>query len=130
MTIRPTIAVAKVLRTGAILAGVLALAASAALAGDKVKDLGQGVFSPTKGVVCDRKAGFCADSTGISMSWTEKYLGAEAVKKFSKNTEGGTFDGTDFVLMNGVRCKTKENACYKSKFSTDPAPNVTKALFE
>ena len=117
------------LRIGIAIAGALALAASAALAGDKVKDLGQGVFSPEKGVVCDRKAGFCADSTGISMSWTEKYLGNDAVKKFSKNTEGGSFDGTDFVLMNGVRCKTKENACYKTKFSTEIAPNVTKALF-
>ena len=129
MTIPSTITVAKVLRTGAIVAGVIALAASAALAGDKVQDLGKGVFSPTKGVVCDRKAGFCADSTGISMSWTEKYLGKEAVQKFNKMIEGGSFDETDFVLMNGVRCKTKEQACYKSKFSSDPAPNVTKALF-
>lgn len=109
--------------------GLSALAASAVLAGDKVKDLGAGVFSPEKGVVCDRKAGFCADGTGISMSWTEKYLGNEAVTRFNKMIEGGTFDGTEFVLSNGVRCKTKDNACYKSKFSNDPAPNVTKALF-
>jgi Fels-1 Prophage Protein-like len=116
------------LRIGAV-AGALALATSAALAGDKVHDLGHGVFSPEKGVVCDRKAGFCADGTGISMSWTEKYLGAEAVQKFQKNVEGGSFDETDFVLMNGVRCKIKEKACYKSKFSTELAPNVSKALF-
>ena len=130
MTIRSTISAAQVLRSGAILAGAIALAASAALAGDKVKDFGEGVFSPAKGVVCDRKAGFCADGTGISMSWTEKYLGKDAMQKFSKNTEGGAFDETDFVLSDGVRCKTKENACYKSKFSSDPAPNVTKALFQ
>ena len=39
------------------------------------------VYSPYKGVLCDRKAGFCADEQGISMGLTKEYLGAEAEKK-------------------------------------------------
>ena len=123
---RPTRSAACAL--GLLLAGA-AVAPSRAAAGDSVKHVGGAVFSPQQGVICDRKSGFCADGTSISMSWTEKYLGNEAVHKFSKMIEEGSFDETDFTLSNGIRCRTKENACYKSKFSTDLAP-VTKALFK
>jgi hypothetical protein len=113
---------------GIVVAALIALAASAALAGGKGKDLGKGVYSPEKGVVCDRRAGFCADGTGISMSWTEKYLGNAAVKKFDEATAGGAFDPTEFTLSNGVYCKTQQNVCYKSKLGTEIAPAVTEAL--
>jgi hypothetical protein len=29
------------------------------------------IYSPDQGVLCDRKSGLCADSTGISMAYTE-----------------------------------------------------------
>lgn len=111
-----------------VLACGLALSASAALAGQKATSLGGAVFSPEKGVVCDRKAGFCADGTGISMSWTEKYLGNEAAAKFAKRMDAN-YDITWFVFSNGVECKTAQRACYKQKGSDKKAHGITKALF-
>ena len=109
------------------LACTMALGAASAQA--NVQHLSEGIFSPEKGVICDKKAGFCADGTGISMSWTEKHLGAAAVHAFSKNIEGGKFDSTDFVFSNGHRCKVQEQKCYKEKFGTEVAPTMTKILF-
>ena len=44
------------------------------------------VDSPKAGVLCDRKAGFCADSEGISMGLTKLYLGEEAEQKMILQT--------------------------------------------
>lgn len=107
-------------------AGAVALAASTGWA---AKDLGKGVFSPESGVLCDRKAGFCADATGISMSWTEKFLGSKAAAKFSKMIEGVSFDASEFTLSNGVHCDTKEKTCTTSKWGKEVSPKATKALF-
>ncbi|MFM7140717.1 MAG: YcgJ family protein [Alphaproteobacteria bacterium] len=112
-----------------LLATIAAAGALAAPAAQAAQDLGKGVFSPEPGVLCDRKGGVCADATGISMSWTEKFLGSEAVRKFSKMTEGGSFDGTEFTLSNGVHCDTKAKTCTKSKFGKGISPKATKALF-
>ena len=100
-----------------LLAPALALAQSAA------------VSSPTRGVLCDRTSGFCADETGISASWTEKYLGPKAVSEFVKMTEGGDFDGSEFVLSNGVQCKTKINACFVRKGSTEMHEAITQRIW-
>lgn len=88
------------------------------------------VSSPTRGVLCDRASGFCADGTGISASWTEKYLGAEAAKKLAgKMGDGKNFDGTVFTMSNGVHCELAARACTKSKLVDEVEPTATKALF-
>jgi hypothetical protein len=89
-----------------------------------------GVFSPTSGVLCDRNSSFCADDTGISASWTERYLGAAAAKKLAGIIGGdGDFDGTIFTMSNGVHCELAARVCTKSKFGDEIEPTATKALF-
>ena len=89
-----------------------------------------GVSSPAAGVLCDRKSGFCADGTGISASWTEKYLGADAAKKLSSMmVDGNDFDGTVFTMSNGVHCELAARACTRSKLNDEIEPTATKALF-
>ena len=41
----------------------------------------EGIYSPSRGVLCDSKAGFCADSYGISMGLTKEYIGQAAQDK-------------------------------------------------
>ena len=105
---------------GAGLAVAIGLTAAVAQAKDGRVNYSKSVFSPERGVICDTYGtAYCADGAGISMSWTEKYLGAKAVTAFNKMIEGGEFDGSEFVLSNGVQCKTKINACFIRKGSTE-----------
>lgn len=128
MSIRSMKSIAQALAATGALSGLLALAPSAAVAGDSI-DFGKGVFSPAKGVICDRQAGFCADGTGISMSFTEQYLGADAAHKFIKQMEGG-YDDQNYVLMNGISCQTQKQKCFKTKYSEEVAGKLTKRLFQ
>jgi hypothetical protein len=96
------------------------------------KKLKGAVYTPSAGVICDKKAGFCADSEGISMGFTKEYLGQAAQDKMMKliNDVGvSNFDTTWFVLSNGVACKTKEKACTVSKIDNKIDTAHTKALF-
>jgi hypothetical protein len=88
-----------------------------------------GISSPEKGVICDSKGGYCADGTGTSMSWTAKYLGNDAVTKFSRLIEGGKFDPTVFTMSNGVHCDTGKQKCLKTKNGNEVAGHITKRLF-
>lgn len=97
------------------------------------KKLKGAVYTPSQGVICDKKAGFCADSEGISMAYTKEYLGQAAQDKMMERIKesGGpaNFDATWFTLSNGVSCKTKEKACTVSKFDGKIDVAHTKALF-
>ena len=116
------------------LAMALAVALSVSAVGANAKgsrvNYGKNVFSPERGVICDTYGtAFCADGTGISMSWTEKFLGPKAVTAFNKMTEGGDFDGSEFVLSNGVQCKTAINACFVRKNSTEMHEAITQRIW-
>lgn len=91
------------------------------------------VFSPSPGVICDKKAQFCADEQGISLGYTKEYLGekAESVMMARINDGGGAanYDLTWFAFSNGVDCKTKEKVCHVSKHSDEVDAAHTKALF-
>ncbi len=88
------------------------------------------VYSPAKGVLCDRKSSFCADSQGISMALTKEYLGAAAQHKLEKMIgEPSTFDGSHYVMTNGVACDSKARICTKSKYDDSVEPMATRALF-
>jgi hypothetical protein len=91
------------------------------------------VYSPMPGVVCDKKAQFCADSEGISLGYTKEYLGekAEATVMGRIKDAGGVekYDLTWFGFSNGVDCKVKEKVCRVSKNSDKVDKTVTKALF-
>ncbi|SUU03693.1 putative signal peptide-containing protein [Acinetobacter baumannii] len=64
------------------------------------------VFSPKRGVVCDKY--ICADKKGVSKSLTNQYLGAKKAKQaFSQ----GDFDTSAFTFSNGVFCDTTRLCC-------------------
>lgn len=79
------------------------LIASTAFAGQV--EYSGGVFSPEKGVVCDRKGQFCADGTGLSASWSEQYLGAEAAGKLAG------VEQSVFGFSNRVKCTVATQSC-------------------
>ena len=89
------------------------------------------VFSPEQGIICDKKAGFCADKEGISMGFTGEYLGQDAEQKFDKIISGvKDFDTTTFVLSNGILCDAKKKHCYTNKYDNIVDEPHTKAMFE
>jgi len=91
---------------------------------------GQGkVYSPEQGIICDKKAGFCVDSEGISMGFTEEYLGKKAVNKFMKMTKGMDMDMSSYTLSNGLSCDSKKHICKKSKWDDKADKHWTKVLF-
>ena len=88
------------------------------------------VFSPEQGIICDKKAGFCADSEGISLAFTGEYLGKDAEQKFSKIISSvQDFDTTSFVLSNGVECDAKVKRCYTNKLDKVVDEAHTTAMF-
>lgn len=75
------------------------------------------LFYPEAGVLCDKKAGFCADTQGISMGLTQVHLGDKAQDKLVKMF--GSTDGVDmgsYTLSNGVHCESSEQQCYKDRY--------------
>jgi hypothetical protein len=87
------------------------------------------VYSPAKGIVCDKKSGFCSDSYGISLAYTKEYLGAKAGKKWSKILSDSSFNSTSFTMSNGLSCDTRKKVCKKSKFDDNADAHWTKVLF-
>jgi hypothetical protein len=109
----------------------LAIASPLALAAQQLKG---GVFSPAQGVLCDKKAQFCADAEGISLAYTKQYLGEKAQKAMQERIDsaskaGVAYDLTWFAFSNGVDCKTKLKRCTVSKHSETVDAAHTKALF-
>jgi hypothetical protein len=89
------------------------------------------VYTPMAGVICDKKAGFCADPEGVSVALTKMYLGAKAEKHLMDqiNTVGvKDFDATNFTLSDGIACDCKAKAC-KVRLDGKPDAKHTKALF-
>ena len=102
----------------------LCLFSSLALAGP----LKGAVYSPEPGVICDKKAGFCADSSGISIAFTKQFLGDKAEQKMIEISREN-FDATVFTLTNGVHCETRTQKCTVSKFENEVDVPHTEALF-
>ena len=74
------------------------------------------VYSPQQGVICDKKAGFCSDSYGISLGITKEVLGQKAADKWTKILSDKDFDSTSYTMSNGLSCDTKQKICKKSKW--------------
>ena len=86
-----------------------------------------GIYSPSRGVLCDSKAGFCADSYGISMGLTKEYLGQAAQDKLMSYKD---FDTSAFTMSNGVYCDARKQACFKDRYDGSPRnQNFTNKLF-
>ncbi len=114
----------------AALVAFVVLLTSAAGAATNLKGA---VYSPEAGVICDKKAGFCADSEGIAVALTKMYLGDKAEKKLLDiiRPEPGVqdFDTKTFVLTNRVACDCKAKKCTVGKFDARIDAAHTKALF-
>ena len=90
------------------------------------------LYSPYKGVLCDRKSGFCADREGISMGLTKLYLGTRAEQKLmDRRHQVGPdkFDTGEFTTSNGITCKAKQQACYTRRDPTKIDTRTTGILF-
>ena len=105
------------------LVSVLAVSVISTAAFANQVEYGSGVFSPERGVVCDREGNFCADGTGISASWTDQYMGAQAAHDL------GEYDTTEFVLSNGVDCVVLDQTCNDRGKVTKASKNIQKMVF-
>jgi uncharacterized protein len=86
------------------------------------------VFSPERGVVCDKKSGFCADAYGISLGMTKDFLGKKQQDTWSKRITKD-FDTTAFTMSNKVFCDTNVRTCYSSKLKDKVDHYFTNRLF-
>lgn len=87
------------------------------------------VYSPEQGVICDKKAGFCSDSYGISLGMTKDFLGQKAADKWTKILSDKDFDATSYTMSNGLSCDTNKKICKKSKWDDKADAHWTKILF-
>ena len=88
----------------------------AVLLGTSVPVFAANIFFPANGVVCDKKAGYCADSQGLSLRYTERYLSKQARVKLDKITRGADVNLQEFTLSNGAHCDAKERLCYTDRY--------------
>ena len=72
------------------------------------------IFFPARGIVCDRKPGFCADSYGLSLGYTKIYLGQRQQDKWDSRINDN-FNTTVFALSNRVYCDTNVRTCYTNR---------------
>ncbi|KYJ85720.1 YcgJ family protein [Sulfurovum riftiae] len=90
---------------------------------------GGAVYFPERGIVCDKKAGFCADSTGISMGYTKEYLGQAAQDKMMGYVEKDHMETGSYTMSNGVYCDSAARACYNNKWKERVDSYYTSMLF-
>lgn len=74
----------------------------------QVSAANENIWSPDQNVLCDKIAGFCADNQGISVTYTQEYLGQKAANKLINM---GEFDMTRFTLSNGAKCDVNLGRC-------------------
>ena len=86
------------------------------------------VYSPEQGILCDRQAGFCTDSTGISLGFTKEYLGQQNQDTWS-NRISGDYDTTRFSFSNSVYCDTNARKCWTNKYKESVDYYYTGKLF-
>lgn len=91
----------------------------------------QKVYSPEKGIVCDRASGFCADRDGISFGLSEEYLGdTREYAKFRKDVDSvgmDSFDTRKYTLINRTKCDHDKEVCKKPNGRVDS--QLTDILF-
>ena len=90
---------------------------------------GGSVYFPQKGIVCDKKAGFCADSEGISMGYTKEYLGQAAQDKMMGYVEKDNMETGSYTMSNGIYCDSDTKKCYNNKQKERVDSYYTKMLF-
>ena len=72
------------------------------------------VYFSEHGIVCDRKAGFCADREGISMGYTKEYLGQAAQDKIMGYIKKDHMETARYTLSNGIYCDSHRKNVLKT----------------
>jgi len=90
---------------------------------------GGSVYSPSRGILCDKKAGFCADSSGISMGYTKEYLGQAAQDKMMGYVKNDHMETGSYTMSNGIYCDSAAKACYNNKWKEKMDSYYTNQLF-
>ena len=90
---------------------------------------GGSVYFPEHGIVCDKKAGFCADREGIAMGYTKEYLGQAAQDKMMGYIERDHMETDSYTMSNGIYCDSKKQKCYTEKFGSVVDEHFTNNLF-
>ena len=106
----------------------------AVLLGLSTSTFAAAVFSPAKGVVCDKKSNFCVDNQGISMGLTTEYLGSKSQKKLQKSLgDGAGVSLGEYTFSNGVYCDSHEKQCYTDRYyprtQDKQEPKLTAQIF-
>ena len=91
---------------------------------------GGAVYFPEHGIVCDKKAGFCADREGISMGFTKEYLGQAAQDKMMGYVEKDHMELYSYTMSNGIYCDSKAKKCYNNKWKENVDSYYTNMLFK
>ncbi len=82
--------------------------------------------------ICDKSAGFCADSEGVSVALTKMYLGDKAEAKLMatiKSVGISDFDATEFTMTGGLTCHTKEKMYWTTRLREKQDAKAMKTLF-
>jgi len=87
------------------------------------------IYFPERGIVCDKKSGFCADREGISLGFTEEYLGSRVAKKFDRLITKHRMDTGSYTLSNGIYCDSRDRRCYTNKWKEAVNRHYTNMLF-
>jgi hypothetical protein len=91
---------------------------------------GGSVYFPEHGIVCDKKAGFCADREGISMGYTKEYLGQAAQDKMMGYVNRDHMELDSYTMSNGIYCDSKVKKCYNNKWKEKVDAYYTRMLFK
>ena len=73
------------------------------------------LYSPDDGIVCDKKAQFCVDSSGISLGFTKIYFSQKAQERLLKKIEDTNLSTTTYTFSNGIMCSSDEKSCFSIK---------------
>ena len=87
------------------------------------------VYFPERGIVCDKKSGFCADREGISLGYTREYLGESKAVEWDKRLSSPSFDKTSYTMSNGIYCESASRKCYNNKWKDKVDRHYTDMLF-
>ena len=87
------------------------------------------VYFPERGIVCDKKSGFCADREGISLGYTQEYIGESKAAEWDKRLSSPSFDKTSYTMSNGIYCESASRKCYNNKWKEKVDRHYTDMLF-
>ena len=75
------------------------------------------VYSPEEGIVCDKKAQFCVDASGVSLGLTKEYFTLKAQEKLLQKIENKNVSTYKYSFSNGIMCSTNEKFCFTTQNS-------------